>query len=108
MTTRSATILTGVTPAARGEVDFTCPPNSVVLIKSIAYDNRTATILAVTISLQRSSLGVNTRLVSGTLDAQTSNTLEHWWVMEPGDRLAVYSDPAGMHFWISGAELPVP
>lgn len=82
---------------------YTCPAGKTAILKDIRVcSNGSAVTRCVVIVL---SGGAAISLVDSAVAALQTIAVQGFIVLEPGDKMQVYSEGAGARVWLSGAEL---
>jgi|SRR5215469_3214369 len=105
---RSQRLIAYTSSAAGQSNAFTCPANSVTLIKSAYFENTSASSVEAILQVDASPSGTFVRLFDQTLPTNTVANWQGWAVLNPGDLVLVVVSAAGIHGWVSGAVLTGP
>jgi hypothetical protein len=98
--------LIGVESTGVGDyAGFTCPPDTVVLVKSAFFWNHAPIAASASLSCSVDGTANITYLVYETMDVNAGFAWEGWAVLNPGDAVFVSFDTGGLTAWVSGAVL---
>jgi hypothetical protein len=103
---RNGALGRGQTVAPGTLVLFTVGSNQTVLLKSVYVYNAGTAAADVLIQVTTSTDQVLVRPKRWSLEPDAEDFWEGWIAMNPGDKLYLYSNQAGVHGWASGADLP--
>jgi len=107
VTTRSAVLCVATVPTNGFVWAYTCPPGTVVLVKSVYTRLAEGTTASTAVFAGRGATGSAVIWRGGaTLTRATVSPGEVWCVLEPGDQLGCQVAGDSSIFWISGAVLP--
>ena len=107
MTTRSSRLYVGAHVADGFVSVFTCPPSTVILVKSILVLS-TSALKAGSLAVQAASGQVTVTLLEDSAPVQFQPVEWNGWVvLEEGDELVTVTNITTANYWISGAVLPV-
>jgi hypothetical protein len=107
VTTRSSALFVGHVEVAGGTDRITVPPSTVWLVKTMQLFNLGSSPTLPIMYMVNPATGTQIYLYSASIAVQNIVLLQLWTVLEPGDELAIYSSEPGLHYWVSGAQLPV-
>ena len=102
---RSQALLRYHGAAAGNSPQFTAPAGHVTLVKSAAFQNLSSSTQLAQIIFQVAGVAITVALVRSDLAAATSQLVEFWLVMNPGDGMYVNHTGDSFSCWISGAIL---
>lgn len=106
MATRSGVLGKAVSASGAVQVLAVVPVTDTWVIKDWRLYNSTAAVLAVVLYLVDSAGVVTTPLFIGNVPANQFVSGSGWVAAGPGASLNVSPGAAGLHTWVSGADLP--
>lgn len=90
-------------PAGAGKTVYTAPAGETVIVKDIRVQAGSGASVFCALLLVSGPTAV--ALYSDTLAADAAAGVSTWAVLQPGDKVNVFSAGGTFTFWVSGAEL---
>lgn len=104
---RNGVLARVVTPAAGGAATFgTVPSTDTWLVKAVNVYNAGNAAAVATIIANAPASAVIAVLLSQSIAAGASVSLQTWFAMGPGDFVQYSTGAQPFHVWVSGADLP--
>jgi hypothetical protein len=105
---RSQRLIGKVAAAGDTAGEFTSPAGYVTLVKSALFWNATGGPVEVVLYALYAGASSIIRIYDTTLQANATGAWNGWFVLNPGDEVAIALGAAGVVGWVSGAVLAGP
>jgi len=105
---RTQCLLRRIGTTAAGQIGFTVPAGTVLLVKSFYVQNASAAAVTNQLSVQTAGGGGVLYLYGASIAASTFATWQGWIALNPGDAVVWVYGAAGQSGWLSGAILQGP
>lgn len=106
MPTRSGVLARFVSPNGALAILGTVPSTDSWIVKDIGIYNSTGVTQLVQLYLANAAGTIVRILFAGNIAATASVSITHWALAGPGDTINAIPGAAGIHYWVSGADLP--
>lgn len=103
---RSGVLARYVSVGAAGLTIGVVPVTDTWIVKDIAIYNSAAAPQMVQLYLANPAFNIFRMLYAGTIPAASAVSVSDWVAAGPGDTINAVPGVAGVHFWVSGADLP--
>lgn len=108
MSTRNHCVSRGLVPAGTLASVYIVPPGEVFILKHIGLHRMATGTLASEVLLVEGAGPNHCILFNEDFATAPFFHFSFWTVLEPGDRLQIYSGDQELHYWVAGALLPTP
>jgi len=105
---RSMVLARGASGGAAAAITFTCPADTVTLVKSVYFGNQGTAAADVQVQVRTATSSVIASVFHASLDVNAAVGWEGHFVLNPTDVVWAVLAAGSMHCWISGAVLSGP